>query len=233
MAKQKFINQFNMLMEYIREHKMEKSESMFWITLLYMANKKGKYDPISREYAWPDGFISISNSEFSAYGHFDKRAVENARKSLKERGVIDYRKGDRRKRDPSYRLNYLQQVGCEIVPGIKPDLFFEQSNGLSEASIGGTVGNENAPNHVPKTRPIGGTVGNENAPNHVPKNDEKSSVYAGSEDTRYRYRYKNNIDVDVEEQQQGLVDLSQGIGPVQGLVDLSKDYGLPEMLSKI
>ena len=135
MSKVNFVSEFNSIMRYARDYSLSLRERMLWIALFYIANDRAVYNEQTSEYEWPDGFIQVSNGELNLYCCLDKRAIENLRNTLKQRGVLDFQPGVKNKRNPAYKLNYLT-VGCKNVPNNVP-------SGASNT----------VPNHVPNTVP--------------------------------------------------------------------------------
>ena len=138
MSKVNFVSEFNSFMRYARDNSLSLRERMLWIALFYVANDRATYNEQTQEYDWPDDFIQVSNGELNLYCCLDKRAIETLRNGLKQRGLIDFQPGQKNKRNPAYKINYLSagNVGDKTVPNNTPN---------------------NAPNHVPN-----------NAPNRVP-----------------------------------------------------------------
>lgn len=123
MSKVNFVNEFNMFMRYARDNNLPLRERMLWIALFYVANDRATYNAQTTEYDWPDGFIQVSNNELNLYCCLDKRAVETLRNTLKQRGLIDFIAGQKNKRNPAYKINYLSvNVGYKIVPNPPPNI---------------------------------------------------------------------------------------------------------------
>ncbi len=134
MSKVNFVSEFNMFMRYARDNSLSLRERMLWIALFYVANDRATYNEQTQEYEWPDGYIQVSNNELNLYCCLDKRAVETLRNTLKQRGLIDFIAGQKNKRNPAYKINYLSvNVGYKIVPNPPPN---------------------NAPNDDPNTPPF-------------------------------------------------------------------------------
>ena len=142
MSKVNFVSEFNSFMRYARDNSLSLRERMLWIALFYIANDRAMYNEQTQEYDWPDDFIQVSNGELNLYCCLDKRAIETLRNGLKQRGLIDFQPGQKNKRNPAYKINYLSagNIGDKTVPNNTPN---------------------NAPTHVPNNTP-------NNAPNRVP-----------------------------------------------------------------
>ena len=148
-----FIKQFKLIMEYGKRNKLSSYERMFYVALFYCANQ---YAMANENQDWPEEYFPVSNSEINSWTGFDERAIRNLRNNLKQRGLIDFKKGDGKKHDPQYRFFYLQQTGYKIAPdrtsttgknaADKPtDRRFAPDNGLTDCEfapdgVGDSVG---------------------------------------------------------------------------------------------
>ena len=117
MSKVNFVSEFNLFMRYARDSSLSLRERMLWIALFYIANDRATFNEQTQEYDWPDGFIQVSNGELNLYCCLDKRAIETLRNGLKQRGLIDFQPGQKNKKNPAYKINYLSvNVGYKKVP---------------------------------------------------------------------------------------------------------------------
>lgn len=145
MSKVNFVSEFNLFMRHARDSSLSLRERMLWIALFYIANDRATFNEQTQEYDWPDGFIQVSNGELNLYCCLDKRAIETLRNGLKQRGLIDFQPGQKNKKNPAYKINYLSvNVGYKKVPN-------DVSNNTPK----------NAPNDVPNNNPS-------NTPVHAP-----------------------------------------------------------------
>lgn len=119
MSQQNFVEQFRLFMEYARKKSMHARECMLWVSLFYLANEEATYNAVTQTYDWPDDFFEVSNGELNSYGRFDKQAIEQLRNRLKQRGLIDFIKGERNSANPMYKIHYLVKVGNKIIPNIE------------------------------------------------------------------------------------------------------------------
>ena len=141
MCKVNFLDEFRSIMRYASQNGLSLRERMFWIALFYTANDRAVYNENAKIYEWPDGFFPVSHNELYLYSGLDKRAVDTLRNQLKQRGVIDFVKGEKNKRLPTYKLNYISlRVGYKTVPNDVPN------------SVPNNVPN-NVPNDVPNSVP--------------------------------------------------------------------------------
>lgn len=118
MSQQNFVEQFRLFMEYARKNSMHSRECMLWVSLFYLANEEATYNADTQTYEWPDEFFEVSNGELNSYGRFDKQAVESLRNRLKQRGLIDFIKGNRNSTAPMYKIHYFVKAGNKIIPNI-------------------------------------------------------------------------------------------------------------------
>ena len=108
-----FIKQFKLIMEYGKRNKLSSYERVLYVALFYCANQVAM---AAENQDWPEEYFPVSNSDIKSWTGLDERMIRNLRNSLKQRGLIDFKKGDGKKCDPEYRFFYLQQIGCKIVP---------------------------------------------------------------------------------------------------------------------
>ncbi|MBR1565139.1 MAG: DnaD domain protein [Oscillospiraceae bacterium] len=128
MSQQNFVEQFRLFMEYARKKCIPSREIALWVSLFYFANEEATYNAVTQTYDWPDDFFEVSNGELNAYGRFDKQAVETLRNRLKQRGLIDFIKGERKVATPMYKIHYLVRFGNKIIPNIEAN---SMPNGIS------------------------------------------------------------------------------------------------------
>ena len=158
-----YVAELNAFMRYARNNSLTGRERLLWIALFDAANERAEWNAMTRDQDWPGAFFPVSNTELSLNSTLDKRGIEAVRNSLKQRGLIDFRAGNRNKKNPEYRIFYLSQnVGCKNAPNNEPN------NVPKEAP-------NNEPNNVPKEAP---TV----YPEMPPYNIEEDKDKIGQED---------------------------------------------------
>lgn len=112
-----FIDEFRLIMRYSKDEGLSLRERSLWVALFYIANDRAKWDMYTESYEWPSEFFGVNTAELSLYSSLDKRGIETARKSLKERGIIDFVAGEKNARIPQYKINYLSIcTGHKVVP---------------------------------------------------------------------------------------------------------------------
>lgn len=136
MSQVNFVQQINLFMEYARRNRLTSYDRIFWLGLFYCANRLAMG---AENHEWPDDFFQVSNSELDDWAGLEERAIRNSRNRLKQIGLIDFQKGDGKRHDPYYKINYLSVIGYKIVHGSVGD---NPSIGSKNAagSAGGSVG---------------------------------------------------------------------------------------------
>lgn len=136
MSQVNFVEQFNLFMDYSRRNKLTSYERIFYLGLFHCANDLARQ---TENFEWPDDYFPVSNVELNGWTGFDERAIRNTRNSLKQRGLLDFQKGDGRRSDPVYRIYYLRKIGYKIAP----DLPAQEMTGRKKAD-GQGIDSENA-----------------------------------------------------------------------------------------
>ena len=229
MSQVNFVEQFNLIMEYARENCLHGRECMLWLDLFYFANRAATYNAEAQTYEWPDDFFTVSNSELNSIGQFDKRAIEALRNSLKQRGLIDFIKGEKNKRNPAYRFFYLSRVGYKIVPNNTPNI---PPNNVPNNVPNNTpnIPPNDVPNHEANHAPRTVDVRDKNAPNTPPIPLNKNNKYKSSTSDPAgvgvsRSEYYSPARARGTGDGFGLVDMDEETGDVDGLVPLPWDSG--------
>ena len=92
-------------MAYAADEGLSANEFVLWHALLNFFNQRAKGND------WPDGFVTVSNNRLLALTTFNGRKRDETlrltRKSLVERGLIEYVEGQRNSSNPQYRLIYF------------------------------------------------------------------------------------------------------------------------------
>jgi hypothetical protein len=119
-----FVREFGLIMEEARKEYMGCRERMLWISLFYIANDRAQYNPQTQTYDWPEDFFQISHAELNLYCKLDKKAIEQLRNYLKQKGYIEFQNGERNGKKPAYKLNYLSKrdFGGENAPKETPNI---------------------------------------------------------------------------------------------------------------
>ena len=161
MSQQNFVEQFRLFMEYSRKNSMHSRECMLWVSLFYLANEEATYNADTQTYEWPDDFFEVSNGELNSYGKFDKQAVESLRNRLKQRGLIDFVKGNRNSATPMYKIHYFIKAGNKIIPNNTPNAHTNQQANPMPNNTPNVHTNQQAnpiPNNTPPYININNTI---------------------------------------------------------------------------
>lgn len=154
MSQVNFVQQINLFMEYARRNRLTSYDRIFWLGLFYCANRLAMG---AENHEWPDDFFQVSNSELDDWAGLEERAIRNSRNRLKQIGLIDFQKGDGKRHDPYYKINYLSVIGYKIVPdsvGDNPPIGSKNAADGVGGSVGDCVG-DGVGDAVSDTPPIG------------------------------------------------------------------------------
>ena len=130
-----YVAEFEAFMRYAEDNLLSGRERLLWIALFHSANRRKTWNAQTGEYEWPEGFFVVTNDALHSNACLDKRGVADMRNALKQRGLIDFIKGEKNKAHPQYKINYFT-VRRENVPNNVPN----------------HVPND-VPNHVPNNTP--------------------------------------------------------------------------------
>ena len=152
MSQVNFVEQFNLFMRYSRANKLTSYERIFYLGLFHCANDLARQ---TEDFEWPDDYFPVSNVELNGWTGFDERAIRNTRNSLKQKGLLDFQKGDGKKSDPMYRIFYLRKTGYKIAPDIPAGIHTGGENAAGQA-IGGenAAGQKEGTKSAARTQPV-------------------------------------------------------------------------------
>lgn len=207
-----YIQQINLFFEFARRNRLTPYDRILWLGLLHCANRMAM-SAANRE--WVEDFFQVGNNELEDWAGLEERAIRNSRNRLKQIGLLDFVKGDGKRSDPLYKINYLTVIGYKIIPIIGCRQDTTGSKNVADGASGG----------------VGGCVGE-----HVSEHDSTSSKFVpgGVCDnrvssnsiikTKTKEKEKEEIKAKGEENARGA--FAGGFSPdCGGLVDLSADYG--------
>ena len=103
----RMIDEFRAFMDFAEDNGLYSRERVLWVALFHLASKKATYNAATGEYDWEEDFFPVSMSKLGLHTGMDKKGIEEARNKLKQRGLIDFRPGERKKRDPLYKILYF------------------------------------------------------------------------------------------------------------------------------
>ena len=176
-----YIQQINLFFEFARRNRLTPYDRILWLGLLQCANRMAM-STANRE--WVEDFFPVSNSELMDWAGLEERAIRNSRNRLKQIGLLDFTKGDGKRSDPCYKINYLTIIGYKIIPiiGCRQDTT-EGKNAADGVSgcAGGCVG-DSVGEHVSEHN----SVSSKFAPGHVC--DNRVSSYSNNKRERERGR---------------------------------------------
>ena len=103
----RMIDEFRAFMDFAEDNGLYSRERVLWVALFHLASKKAMYNAATGEYDWEEDFFPVSMSKLGLHTGMDKKGIEEARNKLKQRGLIDFKPGERRKREPLYKILYF------------------------------------------------------------------------------------------------------------------------------
>lgn len=103
-----YVKEHIRFMEFATDHHLSSGERLLWYALMHILNQRAEGN------RWPDGMVEIANERLLAYCPMKFDTLAAARNNLKQRGLIDYTPGDKRKKAPAYRVNYFD---AQDAPG--------------------------------------------------------------------------------------------------------------------
>ena len=96
-----FVREHERFIEYASDEQLTANERLLWYALMHIFNQRAEGND------WPDGFIRINNERLLTYVPVSWDAMAKARNKLKQRGLIDFRNGNRNKVPPEYKMNWF------------------------------------------------------------------------------------------------------------------------------
>ena len=133
-----YVREHIRFMEYATDEHLTASERLLWYALMHIMNQRAQGK------VWPDEFIRISNDRLLSYCPMKYDTIAAARNSLKQRGLIEYTKGDKNRLSPAYRVNYFYPE--YVAPDTESDEVYPEKsdkNGFYPKNsdyIGGNMG---------------------------------------------------------------------------------------------
>lgn len=96
-----YVREHERFIEYAADERLSANEQLLWYALVHIFNQRAEGNE------WPDGFIRITNDRMFTYLPIKWDAMARARNALKQRGLIDFRGGNRNKAAPEYKINWF------------------------------------------------------------------------------------------------------------------------------
>lgn len=135
MAYVNYVREHMAFIEFASDKNLTGNERTFWYALIHEANRRANGSD------WPEDFISIPNSRLLALVPFSENKIPELRNRLRQLGLIDFRKGDRNKRAPEYKMIYFS---AELSTGYEQDgKSYHRNSGNFGCNNGSNLGSNN------------------------------------------------------------------------------------------
>ena len=143
-----YVREHTRFMEYATDEHLTPSERLLWYALMHIMNQRAKGND------WPGEFIRISNDRLLSYCPMKYDTIAAARNGLKQRGLIDYQKGDKNKLSPAYRMIYFspEESNPEISDNMGGNIGDNMGGNIGD-NMGGNIGDININNTEMDTLP--------------------------------------------------------------------------------
>lgn len=96
-----YIREHRRFIQYASDEKLTANERLLWYALMEIMNQRAD------GCVWPDDFIRVSNDRVLTLCPMGFDTMAKARNGLKQRGLIEFRPGDKNKANPAYRMCYF------------------------------------------------------------------------------------------------------------------------------
>lgn len=96
-----YVREHMRFIEYAVDEKISSNERLLWYALMHIMNARATGND------WPGDFIPIDNDRVLMYCPMGFDAMARARNGLKQKGLIDFKPGNKNKASPMYKMNYL------------------------------------------------------------------------------------------------------------------------------
>ena len=138
-----YVREHIRFMEYATDEHLTASERLLWYALMHVMNQRAQGK------VWPEEFIRISNDRLLSYCPMKYDTLAAARNSLKQRGLIEYTKGEKNKLSPAYRMVYFypEYVAPDTESDTYPESNTEKSDNIG-SNIGGNIGGNTGYNNI-------------------------------------------------------------------------------------
>ena len=131
-----YVREHRRFIRYASDNKLTSSERLLWYALVEIINEE------SESNVWPDEFIRISNNRVLML--CDPMGIDTmvrARNGLKQRGLIEFKPGNKNKENPAYRVKLFYPDG--YTQNADKTGFYTQNaynmGGNIQGNIGGNV----------------------------------------------------------------------------------------------
>ena len=96
-----YIREHRRFIQYASDEKLTANERLLWYALMEIMNQRAD------GCVWPDDFIRVGNDRVLTLCPMGFDTMAKARNGLKQRGLIEFRAGDKNKTNPAYKMNYF------------------------------------------------------------------------------------------------------------------------------
>ena len=110
------MSEIRAIAETCRRKCLPANARLLWRVLFDCANDRQERNAETDTYDWPEDFFPITNDELKTNSALEKRALLEARNTLKEIGVIDFIPGENNRRPARYKIRYLTGQRNKYVP---------------------------------------------------------------------------------------------------------------------
>ena len=136
MAIVNYVREHRRFIRYASDNKITASEFRLWYALFEVFNDESEGN------IWPDGFIHISNNRLLTL--CDPMGIDTmvrARNGLKQRGLIEFRPGNKNKENPSYRMKLFYPDGYTQNANNNPESYAQNAYNMGGNMGGNAWGN--------------------------------------------------------------------------------------------
>ena len=110
-----YIREHRRFIQYASDEKLTANERLLWYALMEIMNQRAD------GCVWPGEFIRVSNDRVLTLCPMGFDTMAKARNGLKQRGLIDFRPGNKNKENPAYRINYFEPEDYPKISDNIPD----------------------------------------------------------------------------------------------------------------
>ena len=101
-----YVREYRRFIQYASDHKLTSGERLLWYALVEIMNEQADGN------VWTDDYTPISNNRLlTLCDPMGTDTLMRARSRLKQRGLIDFRPGNRNRVNPAYRINLFYPEG--------------------------------------------------------------------------------------------------------------------------
>ena len=127
-----YVREHTRFIEYASDEHLTAGERLLWYALMHVMNQRAQGN------VWPEEFIRISNDRLLTLTPMRYDTLSAARNGLKQRGLIEYVKGEKNKVSPAYRMKYFYPQYAD--PDTEKDGFYPEKSDNIRGNIGGNIG---------------------------------------------------------------------------------------------